>query len=120
MNRRFRRFSGLPRKLRRIAGVPIGKEEKIYLSVAAANRDPRRWDEPSRFDITRKAAGQVGFGTGIHGCVGQMIARLEVEMMLTAMIERVASIELTGKPDRLLHNTLRAVTSLPVQMTRSN
>ena len=103
-----------------IAGVPIGKEEKIYLSVAAANRDPRRWDEPSRFDITRKATGQVGFGTGIHGCVGQMIARLEVEMMLTAMIERVASIELTGKPDRLLHNTLRAVTSLPVQMMRSN
>jgi len=103
-----------------IAGVPIGKEEKIYLSVAAANRDPRRWEEPTRFDITRKATGQVGFGTGIHGCVGQMIARLEVEMMLTAMIERVASIELTGKPDRLLHNTLRAVTSLPVQMTRSN
>jgi cytochrome P450 len=103
-----------------IAGVPIDSEEKIYISVGSANRDPRRWEQPSRFDIARKATGHVGFGTGIHGCVGQMIARLEVEMMLTAMVERVASIEITGKPDRLLHNTLRAVTKLPVQMTRAN
>jgi cytochrome P450 len=101
-----------------IADVPIDSDEKIYVSVAAANRDPRRWDQASRFDIARKATGHVGFGTGIHGCVGQMIARLEVEMMLTAMVERVASIEITGKPERLLHNTLRAVTRLPVQMTR--
>jgi cytochrome P450 len=101
-----------------IAGVLIAPEEKIYVSVASANRDPRRWDEPARFDISRKVAGHVGFGAGIHGCVGQMIARLEVEMMLAAMVERVASIELAGKPDRLLHNTLRAVTKLPVQMTR--
>jgi 4-methoxybenzoate monooxygenase (O-demethylating) len=102
-----------------IAGVPIDSEEKIYISVGSANRDPRRWDQAARFDIARKATGHVGFGTGIHGCVGQMIARLEVEMMLTAMVERVASIEISGKPDRLLHNTLRAVTKLPVQMTRA-
>jgi cytochrome P450 len=101
-----------------IAGVPIDSEEKIYISVGSANRDPRRWDQAACFDIARKATGHLGFGTGIHGCVGQMIARLEVEMMLTAMVERVASIEMTGKPDRLLHNTLRAVTKLPVQMTR--
>ena len=49
-----------------------------------------------------------------------MIARLEVEMMLTAMIERVASIEITANPDRLRHNTLRAVTKLPVRMVRSD
>jgi cytochrome P450 len=101
-----------------ITGVPIEKDEKIYVSVGAANRDPRRWADPSRFDIARRTAGHVGFGAGIHGCVGQMIARLEVEMMLTAMLERVALIELTGKPDRMVHNTLRAVTKLPVRMTR--
>jgi 4-methoxybenzoate monooxygenase (O-demethylating) len=101
-----------------IAGTPIEAEEKIYVSIAAANRDPRRWQEPSRFDIARKAAGHVGFGTGIHGCVGQMIARMEMEMLLNAMVERVASIELAGKPERLIHNTLRAVTKLPVTMTR--
>jgi hypothetical protein len=97
------------------AAARIDAEEKIYISVAAANRDPRRWDEPERFDISRKTAGHVGFGTGIHGCVGQMIARLEIEMLLTAMVERVAAIELTDKPERLIHNTLRAVTRLPVR-----
>jgi cytochrome P450 len=103
-----------------IAGTAIGSEEKIYISCGAGNRDPRRWEDPARFDITRKTTGHLGFGAGIHGCVGQMIARLEVEMMLTAMVERVASIELTGKPKRLLHNTLRAVTKLPVAMTRAH
>jgi 4-methoxybenzoate monooxygenase (O-demethylating) len=101
-----------------IAGVPIEPEEKIYVSVGAANRDPRRWEDPARFDIARKTAGHVGFGTGIHGCVGQMIARLEIEMLLVAMLERVASIELAGKPERVLHNTLRGLTRLPLRMTR--
>jgi cytochrome P450 len=100
-----------------IAGVPIAEEEKIYVSVASANRDPRRWIEPARFDIDRRTAGHVGFGAGIHGCVGQMIARMEIELLLLALRERVASIDLTGEPERMLHNTLRAVTKLPVRMT---
>ena len=104
-------------KATEIAGVPIEAEEKIYVSVASANRDPRRWDEPARFDIDRRTVGHVGFGAGIHGCVGQMIARMEIEMLLLALRERVASIELAGTPERLLHNTLRAVTKLPVRMT---
>ncbi len=100
-----------------IAGVPIDAEEKIYISVGAANRDPRRWDDPARFDIARKTVGHIGFGTGIHGCVGQMIARMEIEMLLKAMVEHVAEIELTAPPERLIHNTLRGVTKLPVRMT---
>jgi cytochrome P450 len=103
-----------------IAGTPIDAEEKIYVSVAAANRDPRKWEEPAHFNISRKVAGHVGFGTGIHACVGQMIARLEIEALMTAMLERVATIELAGKPERLIHNTLRAVSKLPVRMTRLN
>ncbi len=103
-----------------IAGTPIDAAEKIYVSVASANRDPRKWEEPERFNISRKVAGHVGFGTGIHACVGQMIARLEIEVLMTAMLERVATIELAGRPQRLIHNTLRAVSKLPVRMTRLN
>jgi 4-methoxybenzoate monooxygenase (O-demethylating) len=103
-----------------IAGVPIDADEKIYVSVAAANRDPRRWEEPERFNISRKISGHVGFGTGVHACVGQMIARMEIEELTKAMVERVASIELAGEPQRLIHNTLRAVSKLPVRMTRVN
>ncbi len=113
----FQAFFRTTTQATEIAGVPIEADEKIYVSVGAANRDPRKWDDPERFDITRKTVGHVGFGAGIHACVGQMIARIEVEMMLTAMVERVASIELTGTPERLLHNTLRATTKLPVRMT---
>jgi cytochrome P450 len=115
----FQCFFRTTTKATEIAGVPISAEEKVYVSVGSANRDPRRWAEPSRFDIERKTAGHVGFGAGIHGCVGQMIARMEIEMLLVALCERVASIELTGKQERLLHNTLRAVTKLPVKWTRS-
>jgi len=103
-----------------IAGTRIDASEKIYVSVASANRDPRKWEEPARFNISRKVAGHVGFGTGIHACVGQMIARLEIDALLAAMLERVATIELAGKPERLIHNTLRAVSRLPVRMTRMN
>jgi 4-methoxybenzoate monooxygenase (O-demethylating) len=103
-----------------IAGTQIDTGEKIYVSIAAANRDPRKWEEAARFNISRKIAGHVGFGTGIHACVGQMIARLEIEALMTAMLERVASIELAEKPERLIHNTLRAVSKLPVRMTRLN
>jgi cytochrome P450 len=115
----FQCFFRTSNRAAEIAGVPIGGDEKICVFVGAANRDPRRWEEPTRFDISRKTAGHVGFGAGIHGCVGQMIARMEIEMLLIAMIERVASIELTGAPDRLIHNTLRAVNTLPVRLTRA-
>ena len=49
-----------------------------------------------------------------------MIARLEIEALTNAMVERVASIEPAGEPERLIHNTLRAVSKLPVRMTRVN
>ncbi len=67
-----------------IAGVPVGEGEKVLMFLGAANRDPRRWERPEEYDIARPNAGHVGFGTGIHGCVGQVLARLEGEMVLGA------------------------------------
>jgi len=98
-----------------IAGVGIPKDSKVMLSVGAANRDPRKWTDPDTFDIARNTKGHVGFGAGIHGCVGQMIARLEVETLLTALADRVGSIELAGEPVRQLHNTLRGFERLPMR-----
>ena len=76
---------------------PDRRRRKVYVSIASANRDPRRWEEPERFNISRKIAGHVGFGAGIHACVGQMIARLEIEALTNAMVERVATIELARR-----------------------
>ena len=88
----------------------------MLLFLAAANRDPRKWQDPERFDIRRRAAGHVGFGTGIHMCVGQMVARLEAELVLTAFARKAESIELAGEPQWKLNNTLRGLATLPVRV----
>jgi 4-methoxybenzoate monooxygenase (O-demethylating) len=99
-----------------VGGVRLGVGEKVLLLFAAANRDPRRWDRPDIFDVTRRAAGHMTFGTGIHGCVGQAVARLETEAILTALAKRVASLELTGEPERRLNNTLRGFDTMPLRI----
>jgi len=58
-------------------GAALRKGDMVYGLVSAANRDPRRWDKPDVFDVRRRATGHMTFGTGIHGCVGQAVARLE-------------------------------------------
>jgi 4-methoxybenzoate monooxygenase (O-demethylating) len=99
-----------------VGGVPMRDGEKVLLFLAAANRDPRRWDEADRFDVRRRATGHMTFGTGIHGCVGQAVARLEGEAIFGALAKRVAAFELTGEPRRRLNNTLRGLDTLPLRI----
>jgi cytochrome P450 len=100
-----------------IGGCRIGEGEKVLMFLGAANRDPRRWSDPDRYDITRKTSGHVGFGGGVHMCVGQLVARLEGEVMLAALARKVAGIEITGPIKRRYNNTLRGLESLPVTFT---
>ena len=99
-----------------VGGVRLGEGEKVLLFLAAANRDPRRWDKPDTFDVKRRATGHMTFGTGIHGCVWQAVARLESEVILGAFMKRVASFELTGQPKPRLNNTLRGLDTLPLRI----
>jgi cytochrome P450 len=99
-----------------VSGVRLGDGEKVLLLFAAANRDSRRWDRPDTFDVKRRATGHMTFGTGIHGCVGQAVARLETEAVLGALLKRVASIEMTADPKRRLNNTLRGFDTLPLRV----
>jgi hypothetical protein len=99
-----------------LAGVALPEGSKVLMFLAAANRDPRRWDDPDRFDITRNAAGHVGFGAGIHMCVGQILARLEGEAMLAALARRVVRLEIAGQPVRRYNNTLRGLKALPLRL----
>lgn len=99
-----------------IAGHPVARDTKVLCLLAAANRDPRKWPQPDRFDIERRPSGHVAFGTGIHGCVGQTVARLEGELVLTALAKRVERIEPTAKHTRRLNNTLRALDTLPLRL----
>lgn len=99
------------------AGITIPAHSKILVIAAAANRDPRRWKDPDAFDLTRDPSGHLGFGTGIHQCVGQHIARLEAEAIITAMAQRIRTIEPIGKARRQLNNTLQAWDSYPIRVT---
>jgi cytochrome P450 len=99
-----------------VGGVRLGDGDKVLLVFGAANRDPRRWDQPNTFDVTRRAAGHMTFGTGIHGCVGQAVARLEAEAVFSALARHVASFELTGEPTRRLNNLLRGFDTLPLRI----
>jgi 4-methoxybenzoate monooxygenase (O-demethylating) len=95
-------------------GVSVPAGAKVLVFFAGANRDPRRWDQPDRFDIRRKVAGHMGFGHGVHNCVGQVIARMEGEALLRALAERIGSWRLNGEPRPRLNNTLRGLDTLPV------
>ena len=99
-----------------VGGVRVGEGEKVLLFLAAANRDPRRWERPDQFDVRRRATGHMTFGTGIHGCAGQAVARLESEALFGVLVKHVAAFELTGEPKRRLNNTLRGLDSLPLRM----
>ncbi len=99
-----------------VDGTTLGEGDKVLLFLCAANRDPRRWDRPDEYDLSRRTAGHVAFGSGVHMCVGQLLSRLEGEALLTALARRVAAIEPAGPPVRRHNNTLRALAHLPLHL----
>lgn len=101
-----------------IADVEILEGSKILTFLAAANRDERRWEKPNEFSVTRNASGHVGFGHGIHICLGQMVARMEADALLSAMREKISKIMPNGSPVTRLNNTLCSLASLPVKIER--
>jgi len=99
-----------------LGGATIPEGSKVLMFLASANRDPRRWDRPDQYDIARKTSGHVGFGSGIHMCVGQLVARLEGEVVLEALARHAAAIEIAGPPVRSYNNTLRGLARLPLRI----
>lgn len=102
-----------------LGGVALGADRKVLVFLGAANRDPRQWRDPDNYEIERKNIGHVGFGAGIHVCVGQLLARLEGEVVLQSLARRVSRLELAGEPERRFNNTLRGLKRMPVRVTGS-
>ena len=98
-----------------LGGTPVPAGDRVFLSYGSANRDERRWDSPDQFDITRDTAGHVGFGSGIHRCLGMGLAKLETRALFTALADRVESFE-TGDPVWRANNILRGIESVPVTL----
>ena len=99
------------------AGVKMGKYDKVIVFLGSAGRDPAFWDQPDTFDIRRRLAGQMGYGVGIHGCVAQMLARLEGEVFFNALARGVTELEATGPGQLRLNPGLRGLSSLPIHLS---
>jgi cytochrome P450 len=112
---------GLPRLA--TDDVPVGdtvvpKGSHVILATAAANRDPRVWDRPDEFDITRnRQTRQLAFGHGIHYCLGARMARIEGEEAIGALLSRFPRLDLAVDADTLRWRTgfVRALLSLPLR-----
>ncbi|MFC4254765.1 cytochrome P450 [Altererythrobacter xixiisoli] len=98
-----------------ISGVQFRRGDPVALFLTAAGRDPIKWDEPDRFDITRKGA-NLGFGAGIHLCLGQALARMEFSAIIDAILRHVAVIEPAGEGLRFINNAAVGWAHLPIRL----
>jgi cytochrome P450 len=94
--------------------IPDG--DRVLLLLGSANRDPARFRDPDRFDITRTGRRHVAFGFGVHYCIGAVLARLLTTAALEQLFSRVDRVELTGPATRI-YSSLgeREFASLPVR-----
>jgi cytochrome P450 len=98
----------------RVADVVVETGTKIAALLGAANRDPAVFDDPDRFDVTRTDNPHLGFGAGIHFCVGAPLARLELQSSLATLLRRFPSLALAAQPERRPEFVIRGVRTLPV------
>ena len=98
-----------------IAGTKIPAGSFVLFLLGSANRDERKFPEPDRFDVTRNADGHVGFGFGIHFCLGAQLARMEGQIALRALLERYPRLSRTDAPlARVESIVLRGPKALPL------
>ena len=81
-------------------GHSLQAGDTVFLARQAANRDPRRWDDPDRFDVSRPVRRHHSFGYGPHLCLGQALARVDLEETLVALLERHDHLELVDTDPR--------------------
>ncbi|MEV0291362.1 cytochrome P450 [Kribbella sp. NPDC050820] len=100
-------------------GVTIAAGERVTVSLPAVNRDADRYADPDRLDLSRDARGHMAFGSGRHICLGQHLARLELQVSLTALRQRLPGLRLAVSSDEVpFYNGEHAVYglhSLPVE-----
>jgi cytochrome P450 len=104
-----------------IAGVEIPANETIHISFLAANRDARLFPDPDRFDTARDSRHHLGFGHGIHFCVGAPLARMEGEVALRTLLERFPRLELAAQaadPQWRSSIVIHGLRTLPIRFGR--
>ena len=100
-----------------VAGVAIPRGEVISMLFGAANHDPRVFATPDVLDVGRSNAGEhIGFGGGIHVCIGAPLARIELEASLGALVQRAPELELAAEPVRVPAFVIRGFRAVEVEL----
>lgn len=98
----------------KLGSVTIPARARVWVSYAAANRDPKRFEDPDRFDVTRDCSGHVGFGWGLHFCLGANLARREARVALKHLVPLLAEAKLKQPVEWLPSWVIRGPKALPL------
>jgi cytochrome P450 len=100
-----------------LAGQQIREGDKVVMYFGAANRDPAAFDRPETLDLARDPNPHIAFGTGPHGCLGQHIARIEIDAMLREVLTRMSGFEVVQPPEWLASNFISGPKAMPLRFT---
>jgi cytochrome P450 len=98
-----------------LAGQQIREGDKVVMYFGAANRDPAAFERPEVLDLGRAPNEHIAFGTGPHGCLGQHIARIEIDAMLVEVLTRMTDFELAAPPEWLASNFISGPRTMPLR-----
>jgi cytochrome P450 len=98
-----------------LAGQKICEGDKAVMYFASANRDPAKFEKPDTLDLSRTPNEHIAFGTGPHGCLGQHIARIEIDAILGEVLSRMDGFELAAQPEWLPSNFISGPKRMPVR-----
>jgi cytochrome P450 len=105
-----------------VGGVPVEEGADVALLLGSANRDERKYDRPDEFDIFRESRQSVGFGFGVHVCLGMHLARMETRVAINTLFDRLPDMRLTPEAGQDLHikgMAFRSPIALPITFTPS-
>jgi cytochrome P450 len=98
-----------------VNGETIKEGDKVVMYFGSANRDPAKFDQPDKLNLQRTPNEHIAFGTGAHACLGQHIARIEIDAIITEVLARMSGMELAGDPEWLPSNFISGPKSMPVR-----
>jgi hypothetical protein len=99
-----------------VAGTTLRKDTRALMVYGAANRDAAKFYDPHSFDITRNTRGHLGFGHGVHACLGMHLARLEMTTLFDALADRISRFKPREEPVPAINSTIHALARLEAEV----
>jgi cytochrome P450 len=97
-----------------LGGQHIREGDALLICFASGNQDEAVHADPDAFRIDRAPGAQLGFGSGVHACLGLHLAKLEIGALLGEVLDRLTDIRLTGEPEYYLSTTVQGLRRLPI------